>query len=123
MTVNRQMKRYNVPFLTFMNKLDRLGSNPARALQQMRSKLNHNAAFMQIPIGLEGNFKGIIDLIEERAIYFDGDFGQIVRYGEIPAELRAAATDHRQELIECVANSDEQLGEMFLEEKSPRFLI
>lgn len=119
MTVNRQMKRYNVPFLTFMNKLDRLGSNPARALQQMRSKLNHNAAFMQIPIGLEGNFKGIIDLIEERAIYFDGDFGQIVRYGEIPAELRAAATDHRQELIECVANSDEQLGEMFLEEKIP----
>ncbi|PNI78067.1 GFM1 isoform 1 [Pan troglodytes] len=119
MTVNRQMKRYNVPFLTFINKLDRMGSNPARALQQMRSKLNHNAAFMQIPIGLEGNFKGIIDLIEERAIYFDGDFGQIVRYGEIPAELRAAATDHRQELIECVANSDEQLGEMFLEEKIP----
>ncbi|XP_032002380.1 elongation factor G, mitochondrial isoform X1 [Hylobates moloch] len=119
MTVNRQMKRYNVPFLTFINKLDRMGSNPARALQQMRSKLNHNAAFTQIPIGLEANFKGIIDLIEERAIYFDGDFGQIVRYGEIPAELRAAAADHRQELIECVANSDEQLGEMFLEEKIP----
>uniref|UniRef100_F6QLF2 Elongation factor G, mitochondrial n=1 Tax=Callithrix jacchus TaxID=9483 RepID=F6QLF2_CALJA len=138
MTVSRQMKRYNVPFLTFINKLDRMGSSPARALQQMRSKLNHNAAFMQIPIGLEGNFKGIIDLIEERAIYFDGDFGhflryflpllwncdcrsgsEIVRYDEIPAELRAAAADHRQELIECVANSDEQLGEMFLEEKIP----
>lgn len=119
MTVNRQMKRYNVPFLTFINKLDRMGSNPARALQQMRSKLNHNAAFVQIPIGLEGDFKGIIDLIEERAIYFDGDFGQIVRYAEIPAELRAAAADHRQELIECVANSDEQLGELFLEEKIP----
>nr|XP_019587512.1 PREDICTED: elongation factor G, mitochondrial [Rhinolophus sinicus] len=119
MTVNRQMKRYGVPFLTFINKLDRVGSNPARALQQMRSKLNHNAAFVQIPIGLEGDFKGIIDLIEERAIYFDGDFGQIVRYGEIPAEFRAAAADHRQELIECVANSDEQLGEMFLEEKIP----
>ncbi|MEJ1277596.1 G elongation factor mitochondrial 1 [Cricetulus griseus] len=116
MTVNRQMKRYNVPFLTFINKLDRLGSNPARALQQMRSKLNHNAAFVQIPIGLEGDFKGIIDLIEERAIYFDGDFGQIVRYGEIPAELRAAAADHRQELIECVANSDEQLVPMEVEE-------
>ncbi|XP_015420879.1 PREDICTED: elongation factor G, mitochondrial [Myotis davidii] len=119
MTVNRQMKRYNVPFLTFINKLDRMGSNPARALQQMRSKLNHNAAFVQIPIGLEGDFKGIIDLIEERAIYFDGDFGQIVRYEEIPAEFRAAAADHRQELIESVANSDEQLGEMFLEEKIP----
>lgn len=119
MTVNRQMKRYNVPFLTFINKLDRMGSNPTRALQQMRSKLSHNAAFMQIPIGLEGDFKGIIDLIEERAIYFDGDFGQVVRYEEIPAEFRAAAADHRQELIECVANSDEQLGEMFLEEKIP----
>ncbi|XP_008835685.1 elongation factor G, mitochondrial [Nannospalax galili] len=119
MTVNRQMKRYNVPFLTFINKLDRMGSNPARALQQMRSKLNHSAAFVQIPIGLEGNFKGIVDLIEERAIYFDGDFGQLVRYAEIPAELRAAAADHRQELIECVANSDEQLGELFLEEKIP----
>uniref|UniRef100_A0A5F9CPQ8 Elongation factor G, mitochondrial n=1 Tax=Oryctolagus cuniculus TaxID=9986 RepID=A0A5F9CPQ8_RABIT len=80
MTVNRQMKRYNVPFLTFINKLDRAGSNPSRALQQM---------------------------------------SQIVRYDEIPAELRAAAADHRQELIECVANSDEQLGELFLEEKIP----
>ncbi|KAI5940141.1 Elongation factor G, mitochondrial [Manis javanica] len=119
MTVNRQMKRYNVPFLTFINKLDRVGSSPARALQQMRSKLSQNAAFMQIPIGLEGDFKGIIDLIEEQAIYFDGDFGQVVRYEEIPAEFRAAAADHRQELIECVANSDEQLGEMFLEEKIP----
>ncbi|KAM9031599.1 elongation factor G, mitochondrial isoform 1-T1 [Sarcophilus harrisii] len=119
MTVNRQMKRYNVPFLTFINKLDRMGSSPSRALQQMRSKLNHNAAFVQIPIGLEGDFKGIIDLIEERAIYFDGDFGQTIRYAEIPAEFRAAATDHRQELIECVANSDEQLGELFLEEKVP----
>ncbi|XP_029795839.1 elongation factor G, mitochondrial isoform X1 [Suricata suricatta] len=119
MTVNRQMKRYNVPFLTFINKLDRMGSNPARALQQMRSKLSHNAAFVQIPIGLEGDFKGIIDLIEERAIYFDGDFGQVVRYEEIPAGFRVAAADHRQELIECVANSDEQLGEMFLEEKIP----
>ncbi|XP_040830797.1 elongation factor G, mitochondrial isoform X1 [Ochotona curzoniae] len=119
MTVNRQMKRYGVPFLTFINKLDRAGSNPARALQQMRSKLNHNAAFVQIPIGLEGNFKGVVDLIDERAIYFDGDFGQVVRYDEVPAELRAEAAERRQELIECVANSDEQLGELFLEEKIP----
>nr|XP_027789625.1 elongation factor G, mitochondrial isoform X2 [Marmota flaviventris] len=80
LTVHRQMKRYSVPFLTFINKLDRMGSNPARALQQM---------------------------------------SQTVRYGEIPAELRVAAADHRQELIECVANSDEQLGELFLEEKVP----
>ncbi|NWS10243.1 EFGM factor, partial [Pachyramphus minor] len=118
-TVNRQMKRYNVPFLTFINKLDRMGSNPARAVQQLRSKLKHNAAFVQIPIGLEGNFKGIIDLIEEKAIYFDGALGQTLRFEEIPAELRAEAAERRRELIECVANSDDQLGEMFLEEKIP----
>ncbi|XP_060623607.2 elongation factor G, mitochondrial [Anolis sagrei] len=119
MTVNRQMKRYNVPFLTFINKLDRMGSSPNRALQQLRSKLNHNAAFIQIPMGLEGDFRGIIDLVEEKAIYFDGDFGQVVRYDEIPSEFRAESVDRRQELIECVANIDEQLGELFLEEKIP----
>ncbi|NXQ52644.1 EFGM factor, partial [Anthoscopus minutus] len=118
-TVNRQMKRYNVPFLTFINKLDRMGSNPARAVQQLRSKLKHNAAFVQIPIGLEGNFKGIIDLIEEKAIYFDGEFGQTLRLEEIPAEFRAEAAERRRELIECVANADELLGELFLEEKIP----
>ncbi|NXL73127.1 EFGM factor, partial [Leptocoma aspasia] len=118
-TVNRQMKRYNVPFLTFINKLDRMGSNPARAVQQLRSKLKHNAAFVQIPIGLEGNFKGIIDLIEEKAIYFDGALGQSLRVEEIPAEFRAEAAERRRELIECVANADELLGELFLEEKIP----
>ncbi|XP_020491815.2 elongation factor G, mitochondrial [Labrus bergylta] len=119
MTVNRQMKRYNVPFLTFINKLDRMGANPSRALQQMRTKLNHNAAFVSIPIGLEGNVKGIIDLVEERSMYFDGPFGQSIRYDEIPADFRAEAADRRQELVECVANADETLGEMFLEEKVP----
>ncbi|NXH60662.1 EFGM factor, partial [Rhabdornis inornatus] len=118
-TVNRQMKRYNVPFLTFINKLDRMGSNPARAVQQLRSKLKHNAAFVQIPMGLEGNFKGIIDLIEEKAIYFDGALGQTLRFEEIPAEFRAEAAERRRELIECVANADELLGELFLEEKIP----
>ncbi|XP_034459609.1 elongation factor G, mitochondrial [Hippoglossus hippoglossus] len=119
LTVNRQMKRYNVPFLTFINKLDRSGANPVRALQQLRTKLNHNAAFVSIPIGLEGNIRGIIDLVQERSMYFEGPFGQNIRYDEIPAEFRAEATDRRQELVECVANSDEVLGEMFLEEKIP----
>lgn len=119
MTVYRQMKRYNVPFLTFINKLDRMGSNPNRALQQLRSKLNHNAAYVSIPIGLEGNMRGIIDLVEERSMYFEGPFGQTVRYDEIPADFRAEAEERRQELVECVANADEILGEMFLEEKIP----
>ncbi|KAM6932854.1 elongation factor G, mitochondrial [Lycodopsis pacificus] len=119
MTVNRQMKRYNVPFLTFINKLDRMGANPSRALQQMRTKLNHNAAFVSIPVGLEGNIRGIIDLVEERTMYFEGPFGENIRYDEIPADFRAEAADRRQELVECVANADEALGEMFLEEKIP----
>ncbi|XP_075956221.1 elongation factor G, mitochondrial [Anarhichas minor] len=119
MTVNRQMKRYNVPFLTFINKLDRMGANPSRALQQMRTKLNHNAAFVSIPVGLEGNTRGIIDLVEERTMYFEGPFGENIRYDEIPADFRAEAADRRQELVECVANADEALGEMFLEEKLP----
>ncbi|XP_038830425.1 elongation factor G, mitochondrial isoform X2 [Salvelinus namaycush] len=119
LTVNRQMKRYNVPFLTFINKLDRMGANPNRALQAMRTKLNHNAAFVNIPIGLEGNMKGIIDLVEERSMYFEGPFGQNIRLDEIPAEFRVEAADRRQELVECVANADETLGEMFLEERIP----
>ncbi|XP_039986824.1 elongation factor G, mitochondrial [Xiphias gladius] len=119
MTVNRQMKRYSVPFLTFINKLDRMGANPSRALQQLRTKLNHNAAFVNIPIGLEGNIRGIVDLVQERSIYFEGPFGQTIRYDEIPADIRAEAADRRQELVECVANADEILGEMFLEEKIP----
>ncbi|KAJ1088046.1 hypothetical protein NDU88_001205 [Pleurodeles waltl] len=119
MTVNRQMKRYNVPFLTFINKLDRAGANPVRAMQQLRAKLNQNAAFVQIPIGLENNLKGIIDLLEERAIFFDGQFGENIRIEDIPSEYRVEASDRRQELIECVANADELLGELFLEEKTP----
>ncbi|KAL0972897.1 hypothetical protein UPYG_G00196180 [Umbra pygmaea] len=119
LTVNRQMKRYNVPFLTFINKLDRMGANPNRALQALRTKLNQNAAFLNIPIGLEGHMSGIIDLVEECSMYFDGPFGQNIRLDEIPVEFRAEAADRRQELVECVSNADETLGEMFLEEKIP----
>ncbi|XP_062328811.1 elongation factor G, mitochondrial [Osmerus eperlanus] len=119
MTVNRQMKRYNVPFLTFINKLDRTGSNPSRALQQLRTKLNQNAAFLNIPMGLEGRLRGVIDLVEERSVYFDGPFGQQLRFADIPGEFRAEAAERRQELVECVANADDVLGEMFLEERVP----
>ncbi|XP_042269233.1 elongation factor G, mitochondrial isoform X2 [Thunnus albacares] len=90
-----------------------------RVEQRKRTKLNHNAAFVNIPIGLEGDIRGLIDLVEERSIYFEGPFGQDIRYDEIPADFRAEALDRRQELVECVANADEILGEMFLEEKIP----
>lgn len=119
LTVNRQMKRYNVPCLAFINKLDRLGSNPYRVLSQMRSKLLHNAAFVQLPIGLESDCKGIVDLITERALYFEGDFGMKIREDEIPKDMRTEASERRQELIEHVSNADDILGEIFLEEKTP----
>lgn len=89
LTVNRQMKRYSVPCLAFINKLDRMGANPKRVLQQMRSKLHHNAAFIQLPIGLESSTKGIVDLVAQKAIYFEGNFGEIVREDEIPKDMNA----------------------------------
>lgn len=119
LTVNRQMKRYNVPCLAFINKLDRLGASHTRVLSQMRSKLGHNAAFLQLPIGLEGETKGIIDLIKRKALYFEGRLGEEIREDEIPTDLRTESEDRRQELIEHVSNVDETLGEMFLEEKTP----
>ncbi|XP_063358982.1 elongation factor G, mitochondrial [Cydia amplana] len=119
LTVNRQMKRYNVPCLAFINKLDRLGSNPERVLKQMRSKLNHNAAFLHLPIGLEKECQGILDLIEEKAIYFDGDYGEKIRLDEVPQDRRAEVQERRHELIEHLSNVDESLGELFLEEKTP----
>ncbi|XP_068140214.1 elongation factor G, mitochondrial [Drosophila tropicalis] len=117
LTVNRQMKRYNVPCLAFINKLDRLGSNPYRVLSQMRSKMNHNAAFIQLPIGVESNCKGIVDLVQEKAIYFEGDHGMDIRLDEIPQDMRVESGERRQELIEHLSNADEKFGELFLEEK------
>ncbi|CAK9831186.1 Elongation factor G, mitochondrial [Anthophora retusa] len=115
-TVHRQMKRYNVPCLAFINKLDRLGANHNRTLEQLKKKLRHNAAFLQLPIGLEGNNKGIVDLIHQKALYFEGKYGEVVREDEIPSDMRAEAQDKKQELIEQLSNVDEKLGEMYLNE-------
>lgn len=117
LTVNRQMKRYNVPCLAFINKLDRMSADPNRVLSQLRSKLGHNAAFIQIPIGLESDCKGIIDLIEMKALYFEGDCGVDVRSDEIPADMVEESKTKREELIEHLSNVDDVLGELFLEEK------
>lgn len=75
LTVTRQMSRYNVPCLAFINKLDRSGANPNRVIDQIRKSIGYNAAFLNIPIGLEGKHEGIIDLIEQKSVYFDGDYG------------------------------------------------
>lgn len=87
-TVDRQMRRYNVPRLAFINKLDRLGANHKRTLEQLRGKLNLNAAFLQLPIGLESKNTGLVDLIHQKALYFEGDFGEVIREDEIPSDMR-----------------------------------
>ncbi|XP_055599732.1 elongation factor G, mitochondrial-like [Uranotaenia lowii] len=119
LTVNRQMKRYNVPCLAFINKLDRTGANPYRVLGQLRSKLNHNAAFIQLPIGVESNCKGIVDLVKQKALYFEDQLGLTVREDEIPQDMRTECDERRHELIEHLSNADDLLGELFLEEKVP----
>ena len=104
LTVNRQMKRYNVPCLAFINKLDRMGANPTRVMNQMRQKMNHNAAFIQLPIGLESETKGIVDLIAEKALYFEGDYGEIIREDEIPQNMRSGKNfSHFRRIVLIVA--------------------
>ncbi|XP_072180497.1 elongation factor G, mitochondrial-like [Diadema setosum] len=119
LTVNRQMKRYSVPCIAFINKLDRTKANPHRVLSQLQSKLNHNAAFLQLPIGLEANSKGVVDLIHRRALFFEGAAGELVVEGDIPEDMKADVEKYRQKLIESLSNVDDELGEMFLEEKEP----
>lgn len=119
MTVNRQMKRYNVPCIAFINKLDRTGGDPFRVLEQLRSKLGHNAALLQLPIGKDSNTAGLVDIVRDRAIYFDGSFGETVRYDEIPSEYRQQRNDYHHELVEHLADSDEAMGEIFLDEREP----
>ncbi len=75
LTVNRQMKRYNVPCIAFINKLDRMGANHQRVTNQLKQKVGQNCALVQFPMGLESKFKGIVDVIEEKALYFDGNYG------------------------------------------------
>src|SRR3984957_10178730 len=98
-TVDRQMKRYKVPRIAFINKMDRAGANPYRVVAQLREKLGHNAHLITLPIGAEDQFKGLVDLVEMKAQYFDGDAGENVRIEEIPAELKAEAQKLRDELI------------------------
>lgn len=118
-TVTRQMKRYNVPCMAFINKLDRQGANHMKVLGHLRDKLKFNAALLQLPIGLESDLSGVIDIINRQAIFFEGKSGEVLRRDEIPPEFKETVEAKRTELIECVSNGDELLGEMFLEEKTP----
>ena len=123
MTVDRQMRRYNVPRLAFINKSDRTGANPFKVAAQLREKLKHNAVMMQIPIGLEGEHEGVVDLIEMKAHYFDGPNGDIRRVEEIPQSLRKQAEERRAEMLDAISMYSDDLMEAVLEEKVTPELI
>ncbi len=115
-TVDRQMKRYHVPRLAFVNKMDRTGADPFRVTTQLREKLGVDAVMVQLPMGAGEQFKGIIDLIRMQAAYFDGKDGEKVRWEEIPAEYQADAKKARQEMLESLSMYSDQLMEMLLSE-------
>jgi elongation factor G len=114
-TVDRQLKRYHVPRLAFINKCDRTGANPFKVKAQLAEKLGLNPVFLTIPIGLEDKLEGVIDLLEMKAVYFDGDGGVDLRFAEIPAHLAADAEKYREELIESASMYDDELMEAALE--------
>lgn len=118
-TVDRQMRRYNVPRVAFVNKLDRAGANPFRVSQMVREKLRLNAVMAQIPIGAEDNFQGVVDLVTMKAYYFEGEDGENVVEKDIPADMMDQAKQYRHELIGKAADYDEELAELFLMEEDP----
>lgn len=117
LTIDRQMRRYNVPRLAFINKMDRTGANPDNVVRQLREKLGCDAWPVEIPIGKEQNFQGVVDLIHMRAIYFDGDNGENVRYEEIPADLVEPAKTARNNLLEALSMYSDELMEKLLAEE------
>ena len=114
-TVDRQLKRYHVPRVAFVNKCDRQGANPIRVCNQVREKLGLNAHMMELPIGLEDKLEGVVDLVGMKAIYFDGPNGENLRIAEIPANMKADADKYREELLDAASMFDDSLMEEIME--------
>ncbi len=116
-TVWRQADTYKVPRMCFINKIDRMGANFEKSLESIHQKLTKQAVAVQLPIGEEEEHKGVIDLFTQKAIYFEGDFGEKVVEKEIPDELKEKVQIARNELVEKIAAEDEKLLEQFLDNK------
>ena len=116
-TVDQQMKRYKIPSIVFINKCDRNGADPFRVVDQLKEKLGHNAVAMQIPIGYEADYQGVVDLVAMKAVYFDGDNGEIVRIEDIPQELTSQAVEKREKLLDAASLFSDELTNAILEEK------
>lgn len=118
-TVDRQMRRYNIPRISFVNKMDRAGANPWKAVEGINHKLRMPAAAVQVPIGMEDGFKGVVDLINMKAIYSEGESGATVRVDEVPDDIRDFAQEKRRLLIETLADVDDEIANAFLDERTP----
>lgn len=116
LTVDRQMKRYNVPRVAFVNKCDRQGADPYKVTGQLREKLHHNAVMVQTPIGLGGDLKGVIDLVLMRAFFFEGENGEIIREEAIPADLLENAEEYREIMLDAASMFSDDLMEAMLDE-------
>lgn len=114
-TVDRQLKRYKVPRLAFVNKCDRTGANPYRVKEQLHDKLGLNSVLMQIPIGLEDKLEGVVDLVKMKAIYFRGDSGLDIVEEEIPADLLDEAQEKRELMLDAASMFSDELAEAYLE--------
>ncbi|MDY6909232.1 MAG: elongation factor G [Thermodesulfobacteriota bacterium] len=122
-TVDRQMTRYRVPRIAFVNKCDRAGADPLRVVRQLKEKLNHQAVLLQIPLGLEGAHEGVIDLIRMKALTFQGAHGEQVVEGEIPEVFRSLAEEKREEMLDAVSLFSDDLTEAILEERVTEELV
>lgn len=119
LTVDKQMKRYNVPRVVFINKLDRMGADPWTSIDGIRSRLSLNCASLQVPIGQDSDFKGLIDIITRKAVIFEDDIGEKITEVDIPEHLVDLVEEKREELISCLAEFDEEIEMMYLEEETP----
>jgi elongation factor G len=117
LTVDRQMRRYGVPRLAFINKMDRTGADPYRVVDQIKEKLNSDAIMMQIPIGAGETFVGVVDLVQMKAYYNEGPEGGEVVVSEIPDDLKEKAAEYRQKMLESLAMYDDELMEKLLSEE------
>ena len=116
-TVDRQMKRYKVPRLAFINKSDRSGANPDKVISQLNEKLGLNPVMFTMPMGLEEKLAGLIDLLNMKAVYFEGDQGLDIRRTDIPAEFLEEAKTRRNLLVEKISDFDDAIAEKFLMEE------
>jgi elongation factor G len=122
-TVDRQMNRYKVPRIAFINKCDRSGADPYKVVDQLRQKLNHNAVMVQIPMGLEDNLRGIVDLVSMKALYFEGPNGEDIRSDKIPDNMLEEATAKREELLDAASMFSDELMEAIFDGTASEDLI